>query len=87
MTIVQIDTFLRKIQFDRQAVKVSFKSREPFIGFFVKTLEYDDLKGKNFWRIIGQNNLQNYLTSKNANLSRIFSGTEITNLKAVEMIG
>jgi hypothetical protein len=53
----------------------------------VKTNEYDDLKGKNFWRIIGQNNLQNYLTSKNANLSRIFSGTEITNLKAVEMVG
>lgn len=87
MTIVQIDSFLRKIQFDRQAVKVSFKSREPFIGFFVKTNEYDDLKGKNFWRIIGQNNLQNYLASKNANLSRIFSGTEITNLKTVEMIG
>jgi hypothetical protein len=87
MTIVQIDSFLHKIQFDRQAVKVSFKSREPFIGFFVKTNEYDDLKGKNFWRIIGQNNLQNYLTSKNANLSRIFSGTEITNLKAVEMVG
>ena len=87
MTIAQIDTFIRKIEFDRHAVKISFKSRAPVIGVFVNSRDYDELKGKNFWRIIGQNNIQNYQSSKDANLSRIYSGNEITSLKIVETIG
>lgn len=87
MTNTQIDSFIQKIEFDRQAVKVSFKSRDPFIGFFVNTRDYDDLKGKNFWRIISQSNIKSYLSSRDANLSRIFSGFEITKLKVVESIG
>ena len=87
MTNTEIDNFIRRIEFDRKAVKVSFRSREPFIGFFVNTRDYDDLKRKNFWRIIGQNNIQNYLSSGDANLSRLFSGFDITKLKVVEMIG
>lgn len=87
MTITQIDTFINKIEFERQAVKISLKSREPFIGFFISSKDYEDLKSKNFWRIIGQNKISDYMSSKNANLSRIFSGTEITNLKVVESIG
>ena len=86
MTIAQIDSFIQKIDFETQAVKISLKSREPIIGFFVNSKDYDDLKGKNFWRVIAQNNIQNYLTTRNASLSRIFSGNEITSLKVVEMI-
>lgn len=87
MKNTEIDSFIRRIKFESQAVQVSFKSREPFIGFFVNSRDYEDLKGKNFWRIIGQNNINKYLSSGDANLSRIFSGSEITKLKVVEMIG
>lgn len=86
MTITQIDSFLRKIDFENQAVKISMKSREPFIGFFVNSKDYEDLKSKNFWRVINQNKISDYQATKNPNLSRIYSGTEITNLKVVEMI-
>ncbi|MBO9632425.1 MAG: short-chain dehydrogenase [Chitinophagaceae bacterium] len=86
MTITQIDSFLKKIELESQAVKVSMKSREPFIGFFINSKDYEDLKSKNFWRIINQNKISDYQATKNPNLSRIYSGTEITNLKVVEMI-
>lgn len=87
MSIDQIDVFIKKIDFDNQAVKVSFKSRDPFIGFFVNGRDYADLRGKNFWRLINQNNISKYQSSRDVNLSRIFSGHEITSLKAVERIG
>ncbi|NML21192.1 short-chain dehydrogenase [Pseudoflavitalea sp. G-6-1-2] len=83
MTITQIDAFVRKVESENLAVKISLKSREPFIGIFVVSKDYEDLKSKNFWRIIGQKNIQNYQTSKDVNLSRIYSGTEITSLKLV----
>ena len=87
MTVEQIDTFLKKNDFDRNPVKVSFRTRNSFTGIFVKTADYEDLKGKNFWRIISESNVKKYLSSKDANLARIFNGTEITKLTAVEMIG
>lgn len=83
MTSTQIDAFVRKVENENLAVKISLKSREPFIGIFVISKDYEDLKSKNFWRIIGQKNIQNYQNSKDVNLSRIYSGTEITSLKLV----
>lgn len=87
MTLEQIDAFLQKNQFDRNPVKVSFRTRNAFTGIFVKTADYEDLKGKNFWRIINESNVKNYLKSKDTNLARIFNGSEITKLTVVEMIG
>lgn len=87
MTIEQIDNFLKKNEFDRNPVKVSFKTRNSFTGIFVKTTDYEDLKGKNFWRIIGESNVKKYMSSRDTSLARIFNGTEITKLTAVEMIG
>lgn len=87
MTVEQIDTFLRKHNFDQFPVKVSFRSRAAFTGIFVKTKDYDDLKGKNFWRIINESNVKQYLSSKDTNLARIFNGTEFVKLTVVETIG
>lgn len=87
MTSEQIDTFLRRNDFDRHPVKVSFRSRNAFTGIFVKTDDYDELKGKNFWRVINESNVKKYLASKDTNLARIFNGTEFVKLTIVEMIG
>jgi hypothetical protein len=84
MTIEQIDNFLKKNEYDRNPVKVSFKTRNSFTGIFLKTNDYEDLKGKNFWRIIGEANVKKYMSSKDATLARIFNGTEITKLTTVE---
>ncbi len=87
MTNEQIDNFLKKNDFDRKPVKVSFKTRNSFTGIFLKTADYEDLKGKNFWRIIGEANVKKYMSSKDTTLARIFNGTEITKLTSVETIG
>ncbi|MFT3827908.1 MAG: short-chain dehydrogenase [Chitinophagaceae bacterium] len=87
MTNEQIHNFLQKNNFDSNPVKISFKSRNAFTGIFVKTADYDELKGKNFWRIVNQSDVKTYLTSKDTNLSRIFSGSEIVRLSAAEAIG
>ena len=63
-------------------MRVSFKTRKPFTGVFIKTPEYDELKSKNFWRIVNEDNLERYLKSRDLNLARIFNGSEITKLAA-----
>lgn len=87
MTVEQIDAFLRKNKFDQKFIKFNFKSREAFIGLFVKTEDYDHLKEKNFWRIITESNKKQYLLSKDMNLTRIFSGTSFVKLSVVETMG
>lgn len=86
MTIEQIDSFLQKNEFDRNPVKVSFRTRNAFTGIFVKTADYDDLKSKNFWRIVNEANVKKYMHSKDASLARIFNGTEITKLAVVKLL-
>lgn len=84
MTVEQIDTFLRKHKYDLHQVKVSFRTRATFTGIFIKTEDYDDLKGKNFWRVINESNVKQYLTSKDTKLARIFNGSEFVRLTVVE---
>ena len=78
----QIEKFLTQNYLDKAPVKVTFKTRKPVIGIFIKTADYGELKSKNFWRIVGESNVQSYLRSKDVNLARIFSGAEITRLSA-----
>jgi len=87
MTVEQIDAFLRKNNFEQNSVKVNFRTRTAFTGIFVKTDDFDDLKGKNFWRIINESNVKQYLSSKDKNLARIFNGTEFVKLSKGESIG
>lgn len=83
MTNEQIEKFLQRNSLDNAPVKVSFKTRKPFVGIFIKTADYGDLKSKNFWRIVGESNMENYRNSKDMNLARIFNGSEITRLSAI----
>ena len=87
MTNQQIDSFLQRNQFGDNPVKISFKTRAGFTGIFVKGGDYEELKSKNFWRIVNEGNVKNYMNSKDVSLSRIFHGAEITKLAATELIG
>lgn len=82
MTNDQIEKFLQHNYLDKAPVKVTFKTRKPVVGIFIKTADYNELKLKNFWRIVGESNMQGYLKSKDINLARIFNGSEITRLSA-----
>ena len=81
MTTEQIEKFLGSSHINiQQPVKITFKTRKPLEGVFIKTNDYAHLKSKNFWRIVTGASVNDYKTSKDTSLARIFNGAEITKL-------
>ena len=79
MTTEQIQKFFSGIKAD-SVVCVSFKTRSQVVGIFVRTTDFDDLKSKNFWRIVPEANFEQWQQSKDYNLWRMFNGAEFTKL-------
>lgn len=84
MTVEQIETFLAKETVPQgKVIRFEMKKRNPVRGLIVQGKDYDELKGKNFWRIVTQTNLAEYSKSQNINLAKIFSGSEFAKLSLV----
>jgi len=82
MTNVQIEKFVEQNYIDKKPVKVSFKGRKPIVGVFITSADYGELKAKNFWRIVGEVNIESFKKSKDMGLARMFNGSEFTKLSA-----
>jgi hypothetical protein len=80
MTIEEIEKFLNTSKTDQEAVRISFKKRDAMNGLFIKDRDFNDLKSKNFWRIVPQSQLELYSQSKNVNLAKIYSGSDFAKL-------
>ncbi|HYJ38578.1 MAG TPA: short-chain dehydrogenase [Chitinophagaceae bacterium] len=80
MTSEQIEKFLQPEFLDKTCIQISFKTRQGIKGIFIKLKDFSDLKSKNLWRIVSESKLEEYSRSKDANLARIFNGTEMTRL-------
>lgn len=88
MTVEQIEQFLdRETVPQGKIIRFEMKKRNPVRGLIIKGKDYDELKGKNFWRIVTQLNLPEYNKTKNINLAKIFSGTEFAKLSLVSNKG
>jgi hypothetical protein len=84
MTVEQIETFLAKESVPQgKIIRFEMKKRNPVRGLIVQGRDYNELKGKNFWRIVTQTHLAEYNKSQNINLAKIFSGTEFAKLSLV----
>ncbi len=66
-----------------KSVKIDFKKRNSMNGLIIQSSDYEDLKSKNFWRIVPATLVEEWTKSKNVNLAKIFSGSEITRLSLV----
>lgn len=75
-----ITKFLEPANLAKTAVKIEFKKRNTIIGIFVKSPDYDDLKSKNFWRIVSETHIPEWKKTNDNKLSKIFSGSEFTRL-------
>ncbi len=75
-----ITKFLEPANLAKNAVKIEFKKRNTIIGIFVKSPDYDDLKSKNFWRIVSETHIPEWKKTNDNKLSKIFSGSEFTRL-------
>jgi hypothetical protein len=81
MTIEQIERFMGDARNDQQAPsKIFFKTRNTVEGVFIQAADFGELKRKNFWRVVSAKNLEDWRSSKDINLSRIFNGAEFTKL-------
>ena len=80
MTNDQIEKFLSSGINTNSLVRISFKTRNSILGVFIQTPDFNELKSKNFWRIVSETNFEQWKKSKDSNLCRIFNGTEFTKL-------
>jgi len=82
MNIEDIQKFLdNKTSSQQSHVMISFKKRNMICGLFVKGhRDYNDLKSKNFWRIVPQSQFTAYEKTGDIQLAKIFSGSEFSRL-------
>lgn len=84
MNIEEIQKFLDKEKpAKEECVRIDFKKRDPVYGLFVQSRDYDELKSKNFWRIVTKTHFEEWHKTKDTNLAKIFSGSDFTRLKIV----
>ncbi len=75
-----ITKFLEPDNLEKKQVKIEFKKRNTIVGIFVKSPDYEDLKAKNFWRIVSEMHIPEWKKTSDNKLSKIFSGSEFTRL-------
>ena len=80
MTNEQIDKFLSPDIKANSVVRISFKTRNSILGIFIDTPDFNELKSKNFWRIVSEANIEQWKKSHDFNLCRMFNGAEFTKL-------
>ena len=73
-----ITKFLEPTHLAKTAVKIEFKKRNSIVGIFVESPDYDELKSKNFWRIVSETHIPEWKKTNDNKLSKIFSGSEFT---------
>jgi hypothetical protein len=75
-----IEKFIQPKIASNKAVNIHFKDRGTVTGIFIQSRDYNDLKAKNFWRIVNEPNVQKWKETKDENLARIFNGASFTRL-------
>lgn len=84
MTVDQIETFLAKETIPTgKIIRFELKKRNPVRGLIVQGRDYNDLKAKNFWRIVTQANLATFQKTNDINLAKIFAGSDFAKLSLV----
>ena len=80
MTNDMIEKFIETKARENSKVNIHFKQRDTVKGIFIRNHDYDELKSKNFWRIVSESKLEEWKRTKDNNLARIFNGAEFTRL-------
>ncbi|MBS4043718.1 MAG: short-chain dehydrogenase [Chitinophagaceae bacterium] len=75
-----MENFITTKKTTEKKTTIQFKKRNSITGIFVKGKDYEELKEKNFWRIVTGTNIENYNKTQDLSLARIFSGLEMVKL-------
>lgn len=82
MTAEQIEKVVNSQSENERTVTISFKNRNNFTGVFIKGNDFEELKNKNFWRIVSLNNQEQFFNTGNQNLTRLLHGSDFLKIKA-----
>lgn len=80
----QISKFIETEQLNDTAVKIEFKKRNNITGIFIKVADFDELRAKNFWRIVTEANFEHWRKTNSIDAARIFNGSEFTRLSVLK---
>jgi len=80
MTAEMIETFVTHKIKKGSKVNIHFKDRNTVTGLFIQASDYDELKSKNFWRIVSNHRADEWKETKDINLARVFNGASFTRL-------
>jgi len=80
MTNDVIEKFVEDRQRSSKIVRIQFKTREAITGLFIVAPDYQEMKKKNFWRIVAASKHAEWLSTKNLSCSRLFSGGEFSKI-------
>ena len=80
MTNHKIEKFIECKPKKNVKVNIHFKQRATVKGLFIRTDDYEELKSKNFWRIVSDSKVEEWEKTKDSSLARIYNGAEFTRL-------
>jgi hypothetical protein len=80
MTTEMIEKFVETKNRKNVPVHIHFKDRSTVKGVFIHSADYNELKDKNFWRIVSHGKIEEWNKTRNMDLSRIFNGLSFTRL-------
>jgi hypothetical protein len=80
MNVEAIELYISSKKSVEKETTIQFRKRDAIKGIFVKGKDYDELKVKNFWRIVTATNIENFNKSNDISLARIFNGLDIVKL-------
>lgn len=80
MTNDVIEKFIKGKTQKNAKVTIYFKQRATVKGIFIETKDYEELKSKNFWRIVSEMKVAEWEKTKDSSLARIYNGAEFTRL-------
>ena len=75
-----IEKFIENKNRKGAAVNIHFKERSTVTGLFIQAVDYDELKSKNFWRIVSSTYVDKWKQTNDVNLARIYNGMSFTRL-------
>lgn len=81
-----IAKFIEGEHLAKNPVKIEFKKRNTIIGIFVQSPDYEDLKSKNFWRIVSESYISEWKQTHDNKLAKIFSGAEFNRISLPKQV-
>ena len=81
MTNDVIEKIVEAKENNGRQVNISFKQRNAINGLFIQWKDYEEMKTKNFWRIVPKGKIEEWKKTNDSSLAKLFSGNDFTKIK------